>query len=157
MICMEPTAELLDWSESAVWKTLDAVVGVEDEVWKTSIVAAVNSCLTKLAPLVPHNKIIIVAKDILTREQIDEDRVELVLKMLKRMFEENPAEQLKDIVDIIAPSVVKAFHSSSPGVRKNACYCLVSMVKGIGKQNMAPFFVDLPEIKIALIQKYLHK
>lgn len=152
-MCTAQAAKLFDSTEMAVCKVLDAAVNTND----ATTALAVDDCLRTLATHLPLANIINIAKVILIQEPIDDERASLVLKMVTRLFEELPAEELKNVVDDITPSIVKAYQSTSSSVRKTVVYCLVAMVNRVGEQRMAPHFTKLPKAMTNLIQVYVNR
>ncbi|EGT33763.1 CBN-CLS-3 protein [Caenorhabditis brenneri] len=152
-MCTAQAAKLFDSTEMAVCKVLDAAVNTND----ATTALAVDDCLRTLATHLPLSNIINIAKVILMQEPIDDERASLVLKMVTRLFEELPAEELKNVVDDITPSVIKAYQSTSSSVRKTVVYCLVAMVNRVGEQRMAPHFTKLPKALTNLIQVYVNR
>uniref|UniRef100_A0A1I7UQU3 TOG domain-containing protein n=1 Tax=Caenorhabditis tropicalis TaxID=1561998 RepID=A0A1I7UQU3_9PELO len=152
-MCTAQAAKLFDSTEMAVCKVLDAAVNTNDAT--TSL--AVEDCLRTLATHLPLSNIINIAKVILIQEPIDDERASLVLKMVTRLFEELPADELNNVVDDITPSIVKAYQSTSSSVRKTVVYCLVAMVNRVGEQRMAPHFTKLPKAMTNLIQVYVNR
>lgn len=152
-MCTAQAAKLFDSTEMAVCKVLDAAVNTKDAT--TSL--AVDDCLRTLATHLPLSNIINIAKVILMQEPIDDERASLVLKMVTRLFEELPADELKNVVDDITPSIIKAYQSTSSSVRKTVVYCLVAMVNRVGEPRMAPHFTKLPKAMTNLIQVYVNR
>ncbi|PIC39163.1 hypothetical protein B9Z55_010937 [Caenorhabditis nigoni] len=152
-MCTAQAAKLFDSTEMAVCKVLDAAVNTND----ATTALAVDDCLRTLATHLPLANIINIAKVILIQEPIDDERASLVLKMVTRLFEELPADELKNVVDDITPCVIKAYQSTSSSVRKTVVYCLVAMVNRVGEQRMAPHFTKLPKAMTNLIQVYVNR
>lgn len=152
-MCTAQAAKLFDSTEMAVCKVLDAAVNTND----ATTALAVDDCLRTLATHLPLTNIINIAKVILIQEPIDDERASLVLKMVTRLFEELPADELKNVVDDITPCVIKAYQSTSSSVRKTVVYCLVAMVNRVGEQKMAPHFTKLPKAMTNLIQVYVNR
>lgn len=152
-MCTAQAAKLFDSTEMAVCKVLDAAVNTND----ATTALAVEDCLRTLATHLPLSNIINIAKVILNQEPIDDERASLVLKMVTRLFEELPAEELNNIVDDITPTIIKAYQSTSSTVRKTVVYCLVAMVNRVGEQRMTPHFTKLPKAMTNLIQVYVNR
>lgn len=107
-MCTAQAAKLFDSTEMAVCKVLDAAVNTND----ATTALAVEDCLRTLATHLPLSNIINIAKVILNQEPIDDERASLVLKMVTRLFEELPAEELNNIVDDITPTIIKVSHEN---------------------------------------------
>lgn len=152
-MCTAQAAKLFDSTEMAVCKVLDAAVNTND----ATTALAVDDCLRTLATHLPLTNIINIAKVILIQEPIDDERASLVLKMVTRLFEELPADELRDVVDDITPCIIKAYQSTSSSVRKTVVYCLVAMVNRVGEQRMAQHFTKLPKALTNLIQVYVNR
>uniref|UniRef100_A0A8R1I5Q4 TOG domain-containing protein n=1 Tax=Caenorhabditis japonica TaxID=281687 RepID=A0A8R1I5Q4_CAEJA len=152
-MCVAQAAKLFDSTEIAVCKVLDAAVNTNDAT--TSL--AVDDCLRTLATHLPLANIINIARVILNQEPIDDTRASLVLKMVTKLFEELPADELQNVVDEISPYIIKAYQSTSSSVRKTVVYCLVAMVNRVGEQRMAKHFTKLPKAMTNLIQVYVNR
>ncbi|CAI2348461.1 unnamed protein product [Caenorhabditis sp. 36 PRJEB53466] len=152
-MCTAQASKLFDSTEMAVCKVLDAAVNTNDAT--TSL--AVDDCLRTLATHLPLPNIINIARVILNQEPIDDVRASLVLKMVTRLFEELPPDELQNVVDDITPSVIQAYQSTSSSVRKTVVYCLVAMVNKVGERRMEKHFTKLPKAMTNLIQVYVNR
>jgi len=62
-----------------------------------------------------------------------------------------------DIVDNIMPSILQCYESSLSNTRKSACFCLVSLHRVIGNDELLPRLQCLPQGKLKLLQLYIKR
>ncbi|CAB3402319.1 unnamed protein product [Caenorhabditis bovis] len=152
-MCTAQAARLFDSTEMAMCKVLDAAVHSKDD----TVIVAADDCLKTLATHLPLAKVVNVAKLILNEEPMDDTRMVLILKMLTRLFEGLPADELAPVVDEIAPCAIRAYDAPTSSVRKSAVYCLVAMVNKVGNKLMEKHLQRLTGNKLNLIQVYVSR
>ncbi|CAD6196018.1 unnamed protein product [Caenorhabditis auriculariae] len=152
-MCHAQASRLFDSTEMAICKVLDATVDVSDG----TLLVVAEDCLRTLATHLPLSKVINCAYANLNKENVEDSRVMLTLKMLTRLFESTPADELAPILDEIAPSVVKSYDAPTSVVRKCSVFCLVSMVNKLGNAPLQPYLAELSHHKKHIIQVYVSR
>ncbi|KAF1761341.1 hypothetical protein GCK72_009597 [Caenorhabditis remanei] len=152
-MCTSQASRLFDSTEIAICKVLEAAVNSTDGTMNVTV----DDCLKTLATHLPLAKIVNVSQLILKEEKVQEAKASLVLKMMTKLFEGLPADELTPIIDDLAPCAIQAYDSPSSGVRKTAVYCLVAMVNKLGMQAMNPHLQRLSSGKMNLVQVYVNR
>uniref|UniRef100_A0A8R1IRN4 Uncharacterized protein n=1 Tax=Caenorhabditis japonica TaxID=281687 RepID=A0A8R1IRN4_CAEJA len=152
-MCTSQASRLFDSTEMAICKVLDAAVDSKEGTMNVTA----DDCLKTLATHLPLAKVVMISKLILNQEKVQEARACLVLKMMTRLFEGLPTDELNAVVDDLAPCAINAYDSPASSVRKTAVYCLVAMVNKLGMKTMEPYLKNLTSGKLNLVQVYVQR
>lgn len=117
-----------------------------------------ESALSSLIQTVEPTLVIKTLVPILESQTNESDIKEYCLTKLDVVLRRCQAGQLtSEIVDSIMPCILQCYFSQRSNTRKVSCFCLVSLHRVIGNEELSPRLQSLPAGKLKLLQLYIKK